>query len=337
MSYPPYQSHSKREDDADIGYRPRYRTSSPTQGYPPSKDQVPVYQGYQASSAPNYPQAYSAPNYPRTSSYPQPYSGPNYLPTSSSPQAYSAPNYPQTSSYPQVYSAPSYVQTASYPLASSSAPNYAQISSYQQGYQPNQNLVVVGPHFCLPYETTFAITKHVISLSHGDWTIIDSSGKKAFKVDGKVLSVRDRKYLRDAAGNKILQIRKKIVTVHETWSMYAGNSDQLICNVKRTVPSRMDNQSIPSMDVFLAANAAEVMPDFQLTGNYLQRNLMLLCRGRTLAQMTPRFTFQNRIFGNDAFGITVAPGVDHAFVLALIVIMDSVYLQKHKSTTTTEE
>ncbi len=77
------------------------------------------------------------------------------------------------------------------------------------------------------------------------------------------------------------------MTVHETWSMYAGNSDQLICNVKRTVPSRMDNQSIPSMDVFLAANAAEVMPDFQLTGNYLQRNLMLLCRGRTLAQVHP--------------------------------------------------
>jgi hypothetical protein len=102
------------------------------------------------------------------------------------------------------------VQTASYPLASSSAPSYAQISSYQQGYQPGQALVVVGPHFCLPYETSFAITKHVISLSHGDWTIIDSLGKKAFKVDGKVLSVRDRKYLRDAAGNKILQIRKKV-------------------------------------------------------------------------------------------------------------------------------
>jgi uncharacterized protein YxjI len=62
----------------------------------------------------------------------------------------------------------------------------------------------------LPYEASFVITKHVISLSHGDWTIIDSSGKKAFKVDGKVLSVRDRKYLRDAAGNKILQIRKKV-------------------------------------------------------------------------------------------------------------------------------
>lgn len=56
-----------------------------------------------------------------------------------------------------------------------------------------------------------------------------------------------------------------------------------------------------------------------------------------MLQMTRRFTFQNRIFGNDAFGITVAPGVDHAFVLALIVIVDYVYLHKDKSTTTTEE
>jgi len=46
-------------------------------------------------------------------------------------------------------------------------------------------------------------------------------------------------------------------------------------------------------------------------------------------QVMRRFTSKNLRFGNESFGVTVSPGGDHAFVLALIVIMDSVYLHSH--------
>jgi hypothetical protein len=46
-------------------------------------------------------------------------------------------------------------------------------------------------------------------------------------------------------------------------------------------------------------------------------------------QVMRRFTSKNLHFGTESFGVTVSPGGDHAFVLALIVIMDSVYLHSH--------
>ncbi|KAH9536355.1 hypothetical protein CY35_17G103200 [Sphagnum magellanicum] len=203
-----------------------------------------------------------------------------------------------------------------------------QAASYQQ-IPLQQAVVVTGPQYCLPHETTFAISKKVISFSGGDWTITDAaSGRKVFKVDGRLFSVRATKHLRDTAGHQILRMQKKFFTIHEGWLVY-GNNNQLICTVKRTTPSRIAPELIPSMDVFLASNTTEVVPDFQLKGSFFERSLTLLRRGQVLAQVMRRFTSKNLRFGNESFGVTVSPGGDHAFVLALIFIMDSVYLHSH--------
>ncbi len=47
-----------------------------------------------------------------------------------------------------------------------------------------------------------------------------------------------------------------------------------------------------------------------------------------ILQMTREITLLNMAVGKDTFGVTVFPGGDYAFVFALIVIMDAVYLHK---------
>jgi uncharacterized protein YxjI len=46
-----------------------------------------------------------------------------------------------------------------------------------------------------------------------------------------------------------------------------------------------------------------------------------------LLQVTRQITFTNLLIDKDTFGVTVFPGGDYAFVIALIVIMDAIYLQ----------
>jgi hypothetical protein len=77
---------------------------------------------------------------------------------------------------------------------------------------------------------------------------------------------------------------EQFFTIHEGWLVY-GNNNQLICTVKRTTPSRIAPELIPSMDVFLASNTTEVVPDFQLKGSFFERSLTLLRRGQVLAQV----------------------------------------------------
>jgi ABC-type Fe3+-siderophore transport system permease subunit len=43
-----------------------------------------------------------------------------------------------------------------------------------------------------------------------------------------------------------------------------------------------------------------------------------------LLQVTPQITFTNPLIDNDTFGVTLPPGGDYAFVIALLVIMDAI-------------
>jgi uncharacterized protein YxjI len=45
-----------------------------------------------------------------------------------------------------------------------------------------------------------------------------------------------------------------------------------------------------------------------------------------LLQVTRQITFTNLLIDKDTFGVTVFPGSDYAFVIALLVIMDAIYL-----------
>jgi len=76
-----------------------------------------------------------------------------------------------------------------------------------------------------------------------------------------------------------LQISRR----HYVWHMYAGDSDQLICTVKK------------SRNVFVASNTTE-MPDFTLEGNFVERNLKILRGQQAIAQVLlvfPPFIFSN--------------------------------------------
>jgi hypothetical protein len=55
----------------------------------------------------------------------------------------------------------------------------------------------------------------------------------------------------------------------------------------------------------------------RLTSNW--ESLMLL-------QVTWQITLTNLLIDKDTFGVTVFPGGDYAFVIALLVIMDAIYL-----------
>ncbi len=67
-----------------------------------------------------------------------------------------------------------------------------------QGYQQQQQ------------QPTSGSSGAVVSFSGGDWTISDPAGNILFRVDGKVWTVRDRRYLLDAAGYKVIRMQQKV-------------------------------------------------------------------------------------------------------------------------------
>ncbi|XP_027352221.1 protein LURP-one-related 10-like [Abrus precatorius] len=184
---------------------------------------------------------------------------------------------------------------------------------------------VIGPQFCAPYPVDLAVVKKVMTISDGNFVVTDINGNVVFKVKGSLLTLRDRRVLIDAAGNPIVTLRRKIMTVHDRWQAFRGESTDpkdLIFTLKRSSLIQFKTK----LDVFLAHNTTESVCDFKVKGSWFEQSCTVYAgeSNTVVAQMHKKHTVQSILIGKDHFMVTVYPNVDYAFIVALIVILDEI-------------
>ncbi|KAL4322189.1 hypothetical protein S83_047986 [Arachis hypogaea] len=151
---------------------------------------------------------------------------------------------------------------------------------------------IIGPQYCAPYNVDLAI---------------------------------DHRVLLDATGTPVVTLRRKLMTAHDRWHVFRGDSSDmkdLIFSFKRSSLFQLKTE----LDVFLAHNTEEKVCDFKVKGSWFQRSCVIYA-GESLnivAQMHKKDTAQSIMFGKDNFLVTVYPNVDYAFIVALIVILDKI-------------
>jgi len=186
-----------------------------------------------------------------------------------------------------------------------------------------QHAPVVGQQYVAQTVRSYAVSKKKLSVSKGDWTITDQVGHNHYKVDGRIASVKDKRFLRDASGNKILTLKKKLITMHDTWEILAGDGNHVLATVKKSSLVQFKT----AMDVNLTSSTTgKHTPDYQVKGDFFDRNITIFRGAEQAALVTRQITFTTAILDKDTFGVTVFPGVDEALVFALIIIMDEVFL-----------
>ena len=102
------------------------------------------------------------------------------------------------------------------PAAESAYPYPAAGSTYPSPpsalANPNPNHVwVLNPYYCCPYPVELAIVRKVLCLTEGTFAVTDVNGNIMFKIQGKFMSIRDRRTLLDAAENPICILRPKVL------------------------------------------------------------------------------------------------------------------------------
>ncbi|KAK8952044.1 Protein LURP-one-related 15 [Platanthera zijinensis] len=191
-------------------------------------------------------------------------------------------------------------------------------------------IAIVGPQFCVPYTVDLTVTEKAISLTDGDYAVTDVNGSILFKVKGKFLSLRDRRVLLDAAGNPLLSMQQKVMSMHRRWQVFRGdstNTGDLLFSVKKSSLLQFKTE----LDVILASNTTESVCDFKIKGSFHERSCLVYHGDSTnvIARMNRQYSVKNIVLGKDAFGITIYPNVDYAFVVALIVILDEINEDRH--------
>ncbi|XP_012569060.1 protein LURP-one-related 15-like [Cicer arietinum] len=181
---------------------------------------------------------------------------------------------------------------------------------------------IVGSQYCAPYPLDLALVKKVGTFSHGNFAVTDVNGNIVLKVKGSILT-HDYRVFFDAAGNPILTLRKKLVTMSDRWEAFRGES----IHAKDLIFTLTRSSLFPcktKLDVFLASNTKENVCDFKVKGSWFERSCIVYAgeSNNIVAQMHPKFTLTNALIGKDHYMVRVYPNVDYAFIIALIVILD---------------
>lgn len=166
------------------------------------------------------------------------------------------------------------------------------------------------------------MAKKLMTIAEGSFAVTDVNGNVMFKVKGSVFSLHDSRLLLDASGNPIVSLRQKILTAHRRWEVYRGdssNSKDLLFSAKKSSMLQLKT----ALDVFLAANTKEDVPDFTVKGSWFERSCTIYLGNSStiIAQMHKKHSVQSLVLGKDTFAVTVYPHVDYAFIVALVVIL----------------
>ncbi|KAG5248305.1 protein LURP-one-related [Salix suchowensis] len=192
-------------------------------------------------------------------------------------------------------------------------------------YPPVEHaVVVIGPQYLAQYPVELAVSTKLWTLGENDFKVADINGTLIFQVKSKLLSLHDRRFLKDATGNTLVNLRQKVVSLHRRWEAFRGESKEdkdLLFTAKKSKLFQFKT----GLDIFLP-NSKGGGPDFKVKGGYGENSCSILLGNSNtmLAQMHRKHSLKSKVLETDNFGVTVYPNVDYAFIIALVVILDEI-------------
>ena len=140
-----------------------------------------------------------------------------------------------------------------------------------------------------------------------DFYIEDQQGQKVYKVDGKVLRVRDTLYFRDTKGNELCKLQQKVARIKDSMEIEGPDGKRLAMVKKAIITPVRDRWTVKIGDG----------PDMDVQGNILDHEYKIE-EGRTKIAEVSKKWFRVR----DTYGVEVAPGQKDVLILAATVAID---------------
>ncbi|MCZ7554176.1 MAG: LURP-one-related family protein [Anaerolineales bacterium] len=81
--------------------------------------------------------------------------------------------------------------------------------------------------------TRYRMREKLISFGNDFW-IEDEKGRRAFKIDGKMLRVRDTLFFEDVNGNELCKIQQRLVSIRDTMTI-EGPKGETLATVKKAL------------------------------------------------------------------------------------------------------
>ncbi|HAJ38367.1 MAG TPA: hypothetical protein DCL15_22075 [Chloroflexi bacterium] len=140
-----------------------------------------------------------------------------------------------------------------------------------------------------------------------DFWIENDQGQRVFKVDGKMLRVRDTLFFEDAQGRELCKIQQRLVAVRDTMTIEGPNGERLATLRKALIAPLRDRWTVKIGDG----------PDLNIQGNILNFEYEIGEGSRKVAQVSKKWF---RIA--DTYGVQIEPSQNDIVILAITVAID---------------
>jgi uncharacterized protein YxjI len=154
--------------------------------------------------------------------------------------------------------------------------------------------------------TRYKIRQNLISIGDDFW-IEDADGRKAFKVDGKVLRIRKTLVFEDAKGKKLAQIQERLLAIKDTMVVEDANGDQMAVIKKALISPLRDRWDVKVKNG----------PDLDVQGDILNHEYTIKEGRKKVAEVSKKW-----LSLTDTYGVEVDPGQNDILVLAVAIAID---------------
>jgi uncharacterized protein YxjI len=140
-----------------------------------------------------------------------------------------------------------------------------------------------------------------------DFYIEDQSGRKVYKVDGKVLRVRDTLKFKDMQGRTLCQIQERMLRIKDSMAIEDASGNKVAEVKKALITPLRDRWTVKIRNG----------PDLDVQGNILDHEYEIGEGRHKVAQVSKKW-FRVR----DTYGVQVSPDQDDIIILAVTVALD---------------
>jgi len=140
-----------------------------------------------------------------------------------------------------------------------------------------------------------------------DYYIHNEAGQKVFKVDGKVLRVRDTLKFKDMQGHVLCQIQERMLRIKDVMAIEDAQGNKIAEVKKALITPLRDRWTVKLRNG----------PDLDVQGNILDHEYEIT-EGRSKVAQVSKKWFRIR----DTYGVEVAPDQEDVLILAVTVALD---------------
>jgi uncharacterized protein YxjI len=155
-------------------------------------------------------------------------------------------------------------------------------------------------------KTRYQMREKLIAFGDDFW-IEDSAGRRAFKVDGKALRIRNTLDFEDSHGKVLCKIQERMITIKDTMEVEDAHGKRIALVKKALISPIRDRFSVKIKDG----------PDLEVKGNILDHEYHIGEGREKVAEVSKKW-FRIR----DSYGVEIEPGQDDIVILAVTVCID---------------